>query len=350
MIDSTYSHKVSINLSIMDNKDLWPLLHNPITKYSAARIDTTSLVKYFTNGIILINAADFLIKYKECSNYIPISPWVLLFSLSAEVEANGSTIIRYRNRTSLVCSCQLDNIREGHNSWPDPGLSLDPRMIEYTTSHINWRDGKVTIRAKMPQGLSLSESPYDFVRNLHRYTDPLVENLKLFRLSTSQDPFSTQESRDLMHKMMYELLLTTGYMSPTAESNRQRLISVLNLQEDPHAYVVKGVAFTNKKEYDDMLATRNGDEALTLRVKHDRPILERLLSEFPGDCMSRLREVDPQILDLPPVIEEAALDFTIGLTDEEYSNFTNEYMKDPAGVTAKYRAIAKARWNEVHSK
>jgi hypothetical protein len=123
----------------------------------------------------------------------------------------------------------------------------------------------------------------------------------------------------------------------------------LNLQEDPHAYVVKGVAFTNKKEFDDMMATRNNDEALTLRVKHDRPILERLLAEFPEDYMSRLREVDPQILDLPPVIEEAALDFTIGLSNEEYSAFLAEYVNDPGVVSAKYRAIAKARWKEVHS-
>ena len=153
-------HKVTINISLTDAKDLWSLIHGESSKYSASRVDTNTTMKYFNHGVQVMRTIDFIKAYREQSTYAPLTPWMILISLAGDIEPNGAQIVRRRNRTSLAMSCSVDSIMEAGQIWNDPGLSLDPTQIKYNSTHVDYRSGKVTIRANVPQGMDLKETPF----------------------------------------------------------------------------------------------------------------------------------------------------------------------------------------------
>jgi hypothetical protein len=366
---------------MIDNQSLWSTIYNPNTKYSASRIDTTTIMKYFNNGVTLMNSSDFRKKYREFSTYEPKSNWVILLSLNGDLDSNGVEILRTRNRTSLVASCSLESIKEGGELWPDPGLALDPKLINYKTTHVNYKTGAITIRATMPHGLQLKETPYDHLPLLRKILTPIEDGMKAYRQVATIDPYESEDGRTLMLDLARTTLSTLGMFTPTAQSVRESLIAILTNKEDPHAYVVKGVAFANEREYQlrlQMIAyglpenfemstalydngyggkitAKELIEMFALRHEHDKPITEQLLNDYPQDANERLRRMTLQQVQWLPDHYNTSVycDFTIGLTDDEYTQMSNE-TKDAdyterMKVFAKWRDLMVERWKTLQA-
>ena len=62
-------HKVTVNISLTDAKNLWPLIHGESSKYSASRVDTNTTMKYFNHGVQVMRTMDFINTYREQSTY-----------------------------------------------------------------------------------------------------------------------------------------------------------------------------------------------------------------------------------------------------------------------------------------
>jgi len=349
----TNKRKVAINLTIVDNLPALKLIHGVETKYSASRADTGTRMKYFNNGIDLIKAHEFRRRYRESSDYKPVGDWVLLISLSGTIEPNGSYIVRSRNRTALVVSVILDSISEGTYKWPDPGLALDPKMIEYRTTHVNWRENKATIRGFLPSEVDLKEVPMQYVAVYGKMIHRLVAEIKDFNVATNQDPYSTEEGRMLMKELIQEVLINLGIFKDTAVSVRDTVAAFLQHMQDPHAYVHKGVAFPNEEVYKTLLNRFNGNEEYTLRAEHDRPLVEAMLVDFPNDedIPKRLRKMDRAMLDHvyfhTPTYDNVGttLDFMLGLTMDE---FTQIYNTKDTVLAEQLRQTVIKRWEEAN--
>jgi hypothetical protein len=170
-----------------------------------------------------------------------------------------------------------------------------------------------------------------------------------------------------------ELLRIVGIKDPMAEENRKRLIAYLTDQEDPYAYIVKGVPFASEREYElrlSMMRNRlpldietttilynNGYgepitatqliEMFALKYEHDKPHTERLLQEFPNDPNERLRNMTLQQVTWFPDHwhPEIYYDFTLGLTDDELTEMIQN--KDNYPV---FHDLVVKRWHEVNKK
>ena len=373
--DTTYNiqHKVSINLNMIDNQAMWSMIYSQNTKYAASRIESAALMKYFGNGITLVHANDFQRKFREITKYEPKSNWVVLISLSGELEPNDNEMIRMRNRTMLVASCNLESITEHGDRWPDPGMALDPKMITYKSTHINYKTGAITIRGTVPNGLQLKETPHDHLRALRKIINPMTEELTSSRILKICNPYESEEGRTMMLDFAKELLRIIGIEDPMAEENRKRLVAYLTHQEDPYAYVVKGVPFASEREYELRLSMmrhrlpldiekttilyNNGYgepitatqliEMFALKYEHDKPHTERLLQEFPNDPNERLRNMTLQQVTWFPDHwhPEIYYDFTLGLTDDELTEMIQN--KDNYPV---FHDLVVKRWHEVNKK
>lgn len=328
------------------------MTHNDTSKYAASRVETGTKMKYFNNGITLMRALDFRKQFRETSTYEPMSTWVLLISLSGSIEPNGKEIVRSRNRTSLVVSCALENIHENHQYWPDPGLALDPKTIKYLTTHIDYRSGKATIRCNMPQGLELKETPFMYMTLFKQTLSKFVSSLDQFNKMSNVDHYVTKEGEDAIYDTIVTFLNQIGLRKSTAQPVRDRLASWINHGEDPDAYVVKGVAFTNELAYTSLVSVYDGDEARALRIQHDRPIVERLMNEHRTDPLARLKEMDIHQLSLPPDMNIAVMDFQIGLDEEEWTLFNSEHQRallthDEEFVIKKWQDRVIQRWKAL---
>ena len=348
-----YGHKALINLSFVDGKEKWHMCHNDSSKYVAARIDTSTKMKYFNQGIQLMRGTDFRKKFREQSTYEPLTPWVLLISLSTSIIANGRDIIRDRNRTSMVVSCELESIHENHHYWPDPGLSLDPTQIRYQTTHIDYRDGKATIRCNLPTGLDLKESPFMYTELFKKINAKFVTEMTQFNNMSNADHYTTKEGQDAIFETITTFLTQIGIRRATAQPLRDRLASWVTDGNDKDAYIVKGVAFDNKLHYDALMETYN-DEAKVLRIQHDRPLLEQLMEEHRGDPSARLKKLDLFQVSATPYMDVAAIDFQLGLTDEEWDMFHTEYQTAQQThaeefVIKKWQDMVIQRWHIVQA-
>lgn len=350
----SYNHKVLINLSFLDGKEAWHMIRNEVSKYAASRVDTGTKMKYFNNGFQLLRAADFRKKFRQQSTYEPASMWIALISLGGHIEPNGKEIVRDRNRTSLVVSCNLESIHENHQNWPDPGLAFDPTLIRYLTTHVDYRDGKATIRCNLPTGLELKETPFMYMDLFKRTLAKFTSEIDQFNSMTNVDHYTTKEGEDAIFDTITAFLGQIGIRRPTAQIVRERLLSWIQHGEDPYAYVVKGVPFTNELAYKGMMAAY-GDEALVLRIQHDTPIVERLMNEHRNDPLTRLREMDIHQLSLPPNLTIALMDYQMGLDEEEWETHHNEYQEaiktgDEEFVIKKWQDRVIQRWKTLQGK
>ena len=350
-----YNHKVLINLSFVDGKETWHMIRNEISKYSASRVETGTKMKYFNNGFQLLRATDFRKKFRNQSSYEPMSQWVALISLAGHIEPNGKEIVRDRNRTSLVVSCTLENIHENHQYWPDPGLALDPKLIRYLTTHIDYRDGKATIRCNLPTGLALKETPFMYMDLFKRILAKFTSELDQFNTMTNVDHYTTKEGEDAIFDTITTFLGQIGIRRPTAQPMRERLARWVAHGEDPNAYVVKGVAFVNELAYKGLMVAYNNDEPRVLRIQHDTPMVQRLMGEYRNDPLARLREMDLHQLSLPPDMNCAVMDYQMGLNEEEWEEHSNEYRaaeKDgnESFVIKKWQDRVIQRWKSVQGK
>ena len=318
-------HKVTINISLTDAKDLWSLIHGESSKYSASRVDTNTTMKYFNHGVQVMRTIDFIKAYREQSTYAPLTPWMILISLAGDIEPNGAQIVRRRNRTSLAMSCSVDSIMEAGQIWNDPGLSLDPTQIKYNSTHVDYRSGKVTIRANVPQGMDLKETPFMYAGFFKKLFARFVAEFKQLNTLSNIDHFASREGEDILVESVISFLTQMGYSRATAKPARDRIAEWLIHGTDSHAYVVKGVPFANELAYTSMLAAWDGDEARILRIQHDRPIVERLMAEHRDDPLARLREMDLNQLSLPPDMNAAVMDFQMGLDEDEWNQYNEAY-------------------------
>lgn len=349
----TNKRKVAINLTIVDNLNALNLVHGVETKYSASRSDTGTRMKYFNQGIDLIKAHEFRRRYRESSDYQPVSDWVLLISLSGTIEPNGSYIVRSRNRTALAVSVVLDSISEGTYKWPDPGLALDPKMIEYRTTHINWRENKATIRGFLPSEVDLKEVPMQYVAVYGKMIHRIIAEIQGFNVATNQDPYSTEEGRTLMKELIQEVLINIGLFKESAVGVRDTIIAFLSHMQDPHAYIHKGVAFPNEEVFKNLLQHYEGNEEYTLREQHDRALVEEMLVEFPSDedIPKRLRKMDRAMLDHKffkrPTYSNTGttMDFMLGLTNDEYAKI---YHTNDEEIAEALRQTVIKRWEEAN--
>lgn len=346
------THKATINLKMLDSKELWPMIHNANTKYAASRVDTTTIMKYFNNGITLYTYNDFRKKFKEQSDYEPLTNWVIAVSLSGEIQPNKNNIIRSRNRTMLIASVDLVNVTEQGQVWPDPGTALDPKMITYIKSYVNYRDGGIQIHTQLPDGMDLKETVYDFQTLLNKYTDPALQALEEFRKTYTYDPYTTDEGNNHMYSFITLILERSGVFNPTAQLTRERIAQLLLTNKDIYGYNHKGVVFENENAYLAKMVAYGNNEEYVLRLQNDRPIMEKLLAQHPNDHMARLKGLDLSIINRPYTIltfEDGTnhstfstiLDFGMGLTDDELGKVT----KDTADY---YQDLVIQRWHEVH--
>ena len=350
-----FKHKVTINIGLVDAKDLWSLIRGESSKYSAARVDTGTTMKYFNHGVQLMRTTDFIKEYREQTSYTPMTPWIVLVSLASDLEPNGGQIVRRRNRTSLAISCTIDSIIESSNMWTDPGLALDPTLIKYNSTHVDYRSGKLTIRAQVPQGLELKEAPFMYAALFKKLFARFVSEFKQLSVMTNVDHFASKEGEDILVDSVITFLTQMGYTRGTAKPARERIAEWLMHGEDPNAYVVKGVAFTNELAYKSMLSVYNNDEALVLRIQHDTPIVERLMNEHRDDPLARLKEMDLHQLSLPPDLSIALMDYQMGLNEEEWEEHFNEYREaekdgNESFVIKKWQDRVIQRWKSVQGK
>ena len=348
----TYTHKALINLSFIDGKDMWQLIRSLDTKYSASRVDTGTKMKYFDQGIILKTAKDFRKEYRDQSTYEPMSNWVLLISLSGDLEPNGKEIIRKRNRTSLVVSCSLENVIEGGQHWPDPGLALDPKIIKFKTTHIDYRTGKASIRCQLPQGLELKETVFMYTALYQKFFARMMTELSALNEMAKVDHFETKEGADALIEIMMKTSAQLGFNRPSAGPARERLAQWFTSGDDPAAYVHKGVAFLNEKEFLDLMSTRDNNEELVLRFKHDLPILEKLMDTHRDDIDARLKTMDLMQLQSKMYIKEPFMDYRVGLSEEEYEQHEAEWYAAKEShaeqfVEDKWRTLVIQRWKAL---
>lgn len=351
-MNQEYTHKAQINLSFVDGKEMWYLVHSPTNKYSASRVDTGTVMKYFNNGITLMRAKDFRKEYREQSIFEPLTNWVLLVSLSGSLPPDGKSLVRKRNRTSLVLSCTLDSISEKGQFWPDPGLALDPQIIQYNTAGINYKSGKATINCRLPQGIELKETPFMYTDMFKRLFAKFTTELEQFNTMTNVDHFVTKESEDVLVETLMRVATQMGFQRPTAAPARARIASWFATGDDPNAYVRKGVAFINEKEFNDLMSTRDNNEELVLRFKYELPILEKLMDLHRDDEYARLKKVDLMQLQSKMYISEPFIDYRIGLSNEEWDQHRKEWYEAKEQhaeqfVEEKWRELVIQRWKTL---
>lgn len=349
-----FKHKVTVNLSLIDAKDLWQLIHGESSKYAASRVDSGTTMKYFQHGVQVIRASDFVRSYREQSDYQPLTPWVVLISLAGDLEPNGKQIVRRRNRTSLAISCTIESIVESSQIWGDPGLALDPTFIKYNSSHVDYRSGKVTIRAQVPQGMEMKETPFMYTSLFKKVFARFVAEFKQLNTISNVDHFASRDGEDILVDSVITFLTQIGYRRSTAKPARDRIAAWLIEGEDSHAYVVKGVAFPNELAFTALVAAW-GSEERALRIQHDRPIVEQLMEEHPNDPLARLKQMDLHQLSLPPDMNAAVMDFQIGLNEEEWLTFNNEHKDalaqgDEEFVIKKWQDRVIQRWKALQGK
>jgi hypothetical protein len=233
--------------------------------------------------------------------------------------------------------------------WADPGLALDPRHIQYITTHVDYKSGKVTIRGRLPQGLDLKETPYDYISLLEKMSTRHINEINQFQNMTDVDHYASKDGQDMMFDYLSKFLTYVGIHNATATPVRERIATLLSIGQDPNAYVRNGVAFINEKEFHDLMSTRNNNEALVLRYKHDQPIVERLMTEHRHDATARLKQMDLHQLQQPVNVDEMLMDYQIALDEEEWSAHEKEYreaMKTNSEqfVEEKWRALIIQRW------
>lgn len=314
---------IGIKFSVIANNDLLNLLTNPAFKYSSCTYENYNL-KYYKNGFTLMKTSDFIEKYAKITPSRPASDYVVLFSMNSSVVPNGTTILKTRNRVSLVAPVELRLVQDGERSYTNVGVSLDPSNIEFSQALINVYTGDGTMIGRTAEMRAYVENVSDFVQELEKEVIPIFDRIGSVIRHSARASWSDPKNHPTLLSFIERALTKTGIYLAEAEDARKQLAEALMGGIAVKQVEIDDVTWDSKEDMEYALREVNGDIMKAKEIRRGELRLKHLLD----DCTfeQRLKELTREEVEnradmLRPNItlamKEPEIDIYYRLTDKE---------------------------------
>jgi len=309
--------KIYLTFNALDNISLLPVLAEHPHKYVGARKEGRQILKYYRQGFSIKRIDEFLADHGQDTTYRPNSSYVLLLSMNRSTMANGSTVIKSRNKVQLVVPIEITSVRDGDRVFNDPGLSVDPTIFDNISLTVNVFTGQAELVAHVAEMKDYTEKPEDIVAAVRLAIDPVVEKLSLVLGDSVVAVWGTEEGETAMLQYVETFLAKTGLTNPLVTKSRVKLaerlmegLSLAAVEEDDVQW-----DSPSDKAYD--LKEAGGDVELAKARRRDVLRMKFLLDE----CSFDRRLVEMTREEIENTVDLNRPNITLAMTDEEVTTW-----------------------------
>jgi hypothetical protein len=309
--------KLFLNFRVLEGTELLPILAELPHKYAGARREGRHALKYYRQGYKLMRMDEFVAEHGRETSYRPNAYFVLLLSMNRATIANGTSVIKSRNKVQLIIPIEITSVRDGSAIYPNPGLSIDPHMLDGISLTLNILAGTGEYAVHVAETRDYVENPDDIVSAIKVVLDPIIEKMEITLGESVVAVWQTETGETMMLNYIEEMLFKVGLRNPLVEKSRLKLASRLMEGLALAAVEEDDVQWDNPtdKAYDLKEAGGNMELAKTRRRAMIR--MKFLLDE----CSFEQRLLEMTRAEIENTIDLNTPNITMAMTDEEVTEW-----------------------------